>query len=364
MKKKFGNGTIEVERVYSGGGQGYDSSGRYYGTGLPVYAVTYEDNERDPYTGHHGREFTVQVRARSISEAIEAAGDEISRRLRIPRGEWGSKSTRRNQTRARESGRHRGIYHEFDINEGDYVIRSHHRGGFVVDRVGRGGTHTTIGPTKGYSTARDALMEAARDSHVQGNRYGAVFLSDGDDVTQIGHIENGRFRGGGSDSIADVERFVARKLSKSQPRESRRERSGASRTRRHSRVREEDNESPLIRISYTRITPGDSDDPDDYEEDHGWIDEDGVEFEPDEYDIEEGMTPSESIVEQAAKFLKDEYAVNPSSAPGFHPGIWYSTEYETIDYGTGEQEERSFHLKGFTPDQEQAIWREVTGGRR
>lgn len=238
MKKKFGKGTIEVERVYSGGGQGYDSSGRYYGTGLPVYAVTYEDDERDRWSGEKGREITVQVRASSISEAIESAGDEITRRLGIPRSEWKNKSTRRNQTRAREGRKHRGIYHEFDINEGDYVIRSHHRGGFVVDRVGRGGTHTTIGPTKGYSTAREALMEAARDSHIQGNQYGAVFLSDGDDVTQIGHIENGRFRGGGSDSIADVERFVVRKLSRSQPRESRRERSGVPRSRRHSRVRE------------------------------------------------------------------------------------------------------------------------------
>jgi len=99
MKKKFGKGTIEVERVYSGGGQGYDSSGRYYGTGLPVYAVTYEDDERDRWSGEKGREITVQVRASSISEAIESAGDEITRRLGIPRSEWKSKSSR-----AREGG--------------------------------------------------------------------------------------------------------------------------------------------------------------------------------------------------------------------------------------------------------------------
>lgn len=134
--------------------------------------------------------------------------------------------------------------------------------------------------------------------------------------------------------------------------------------RRHRRASEDDREPPRIRISYSRVVWVDPEDPDGYEDEHGWIDEEGVEFEPDEYDIEEGMTPSESIVEQAAKFLKGEYATNPSSAPGFHPGIWYSTEYEVIDYGTGEEEERSFHLEGFTPEEEKAIWQEVTGRRR
>lgn len=93
MKKKFGRGTVEVYRVYSGGGQGYDPSGRYYGTGLPVYSVTYEDDERNPYTGERGRHLTVEVRARSIKEAIEAAGDEITRRLHMPRSEWGRAGT-------------------------------------------------------------------------------------------------------------------------------------------------------------------------------------------------------------------------------------------------------------------------------
>lgn len=126
----------------------------------------------------------------------------------------------------------------------------------------------------------------------------------------------------------------------------------------------EDRDPPHIKISYTRIVWVDPEDPDGYEDEHGWIDEEGVEFEPDEYDLEEGMTPSESIVEQAAAFLKDNYAVNPSSAPGFHIGIWYSSDFEVTDYGTGEEEERSYHLYGFTPEEEEAIWREVTSRRR
>ena len=121
----------------------------------------------------------------------------------------------------------------------------------------------------------------------------------------------------------------------------------------------DDEDVPLIRISFTRITRGDSEDSDDYEEEHGWIDEDGVEFEPDDDDED----PSDSIVRQAVDFLKKEGATNPSSS-GFHSGIWYSTEYETTDYGTGEEEERSFHLKNFEKEEEAEIFKQMTARRR
>ena len=127
-------------------------------------------------------------------------------------------------------------------------------------------------------------------------------------------------------------------------------------------LEEGDNEDvPLIRISFTRITRGDSDDSDDYEEEHGWIDEEGVEFEPDENDIEDGMTESESIVEQAEKFLDEEGAVHASSSH-FHPGVWYTTESEE-DFRTGANEERSFHLKGFSPEEQAEIFKHVTRRR-
>lgn len=119
-----------------------------------------------------------------------------------------------------------------------------------------------------------------------------------------------------------------------------------------------DREPPHIRISYSRIIWVDPEDPDGYEEEHGWIDEEGVEFEPDEFDIEEGMTPSESIVEQAVKFLQDEGAMHASSSH-FHIGVWYSTEFSVTDFGTGEEEERSFHLKDFSPEEEAEIFKEV-----
>ena len=130
-----------------------------------------------------------------------------------------------------------------------------------------------------------------------------------------------------------------------------------------SSVRETSEEKkPLIRTSYSSITRGDSDDSDDYEEDHGWIDEEGTEFEPDESDIEDGMTPSESIVAQAVKFLKHAGASQESST-AFHIGVWYSTEYETVDYRTGEEQEKSFHLDGFSPEEEAEIFKQMTRRR-
>jgi hypothetical protein len=116
---------------------------------------------------------------------------------------------------------------------------------------------------------------------------------------------------------------------------------------------------PVIRTSYTRILPLDPERFDyPFEEEHGWIDEEGVEIESDDYDLDEGMTPDESIVHQAVRFLTHEGAIEASSS-FFHPKIWYSTEFSTVDYATGEEEERSFHLDGFTPAQERAIYDEL-----
>jgi hypothetical protein len=124
---------------------------------------------------------------------------------------------------------------------------------------------------------------------------------------------------------------------------------------------------PHIKISFKRflwVDPEAEDFDSVYEEEHGWIDEEGVEFEPDEYDIEEGMTGSESIVEQAVDFLKDNYAVNPTPGDqGFRLGISYYVDFEVVDYGPDGEEEQTYHLYGFTPEEEEAIWREVTSSR-
>lgn len=106
---------------------------------------------------------------------------------------------------------------------------------------------------------------------------------------------------------------------------------------------------PRIVITFSRTTP-ESAEQGDFSE-TGWIDEEGESMEPDHWDRDEGIT----AVDKAAKFLWDEGAWHASSSH-FHPGVWYSTESSTTDYQTGETEERSFHLKEFTPEQEQEVW--------
>ena len=108
---------------------------------------------------------------------------------------------------------------------------------------------------------------------------------------------------------------------------------------------------PRVTITFSRTTP-ESVEAGDYSE-NGWEDEDGVVMALDEYDIEDGLT----LADITAKYLKNEGAsASFASSSHFHPGVWYSTEWSTLDYGTGEQEERNFHLVGFTAEQEKEVW--------
>jgi len=106
---------------------------------------------------------------------------------------------------------------------------------------------------------------------------------------------------------------------------------------------------PRITITYARTTPESVEDGDFSES--GWEDEEGVDMEPDEWDREDGLT----AVDKAVKFLKNEGAGEASSS-AFGTGVWYSTEWSTLDYSTGEAEERNFHLEDFSPEQEKEIW--------
>lgn len=101
-----------------------------------------------------------------------------------------------------------------------------------------------------------------------------------------------------------------------------------------------------IVTTFSRVTPLDDGSDYPYEEEHGWIDEEGRTIDADS---------TGSYVEDAVRFLRDEGAIHASSTQ-FHKGIWYSTEYSTTDYGTGEEEERSFHLKGFTEEEEREVY--------
>lgn len=111
-------------------------------------------------------------------------------------------------------------------------------------------------------------------------------------------------------------------------------------------------EKPRIRISFARTTPESAADGDNSET--GWIDEEGVAMEVDDEDREMELT----LEYITARYLINEGALYPSSS-SFHAGIWYSTEPAVIDYRTGETEERSYHLYGFSEQQERQIWNEL-----
>jgi hypothetical protein len=65
--------------------------------------------------------------------------------------------------------------------------------------------------------------------------------------------------------------------------------------------------------------------------------------------------------DEAAEFLVDS-GVTETSSSEFHPGIWYSTDWWTEDFRTGEEKQLSFHLKGFTEDEERRIYERVWEG--
>lgn len=101
---------------------------------------------------------------------------------------------------------------------------------------------------------------------------------------------------------------------------------------------------PRIRITYDVVTPESAEHGDFAES--GWIDEDGYVMEPDD---------DETLVDCAVRFLKRE-CIGHASSSHFHPGIWYTTDDGCIDYRTGADRQRSFHLKCFTEADERAIF--------
>jgi hypothetical protein len=107
---------------------------------------------------------------------------------------------------------------------------------------------------------------------------------------------------------------------------------------------------PKIKTTFSRITWGDTGDPDDYAEEHGFEDEEGEEFEIDEFDREDEI----DLATKVAAWLRDK-GVSSGSSSHFHPGIWYTGEGET-DYRSGAETQRSYHLEGFTPDEEKDIF--------
>ena len=87
--------------------------------------------------------------------------------------------------------------------------------------------------------------------------------------------------------------------------------------------------------------------------------EEGHDMRPDAVEIEDGRT----AVDNAIEFIKAEGGSEPS-ASFFHVGVWYSTADDEIDYHSGHRTQRSFHLKGFKPEEEAYVYKAVTGQQR
>lgn len=107
-----------------------------------------------------------------------------------------------------------------------------------------------------------------------------------------------------------------------------------------------------IRISYALYTPesianGDA-------EEHGWIDKEGVPIELDEFAIEDGLT----ITDVAARYLYDEWAIEPSGDP-WHPGVWYIARRTEKLLAADCYTDYHYHLVGFTEEEERQIFEKL-----
>lgn len=106
-----------------------------------------------------------------------------------------------------------------------------------------------------------------------------------------------------------------------------------------------------ILTTYNVVTP-ESAEQGDYAE-SGWYDEEGDSVVPDQYDVEEGLT----VVDKAVEWLR-KHNVAEASSSHFHQGVWY-TSCPDVDYGTGAETTYNYHLQGFTPEQEEEIFKRI-----
>lgn len=106
----------------------------------------------------------------------------------------------------------------------------------------------------------------------------------------------------------------------------------------------------IIRTSFSLVTPESAEHGD--FADTGWEDEEGFDCRED---------PEIDPVEAAVFFLEDQGAIEYSSGPGFSPDGWYSSE-PIEDLLTGEEKTFSFHLSGFSVEDQEAIYDAIIGG--
>lgn len=90
----------------------------------------------------------------------------------------------------------------------------------------------------------------------------------------------------------------------------------------------------------------------------GWIDEEGSSVEPDRWDLESGVT----AVDKAVELILENGPVEASSSR-FHPGVWFTQTNPTQNrdfFENGVEETHSFHLEGFTVEEQREVFRRVS----
>jgi hypothetical protein len=107
-------------------------------------------------------------------------------------------------------------------------------------------------------------------------------------------------------------------------------------------------EGKRIQVAYSLITPESAANGD--FEDTGWLDEKGVEMS----DLE-GWDNADTPVDKAVGYLGSEGVDAVSSFP-FSPGAWY---IRVDNQENGNVMEYTYHLSGFTPEEEQEIYKQL-----
>jgi len=84
-------------------------------------------------------------------------------------------------------------------------------------------------------------------------------------------------------------------------------------------------------------------------------DESEVDCIPDEYDLEDGL---DAPMIAARYILRSNNGNLEPSSSMYHEGLWYTSN--DTDFGTGDILERSFHPKGFSPEEGKKIFDIIT----
>lgn len=111
-------------------------------------------------------------------------------------------------------------------------------------------------------------------------------------------------------------------------------------------------DDPRIRVTFETVTEESARDGEVAE--RGWEDEEGEPM------LDEDDPDREEVVENAVEYLTSNGATEPSSS-AFHRGVWYRQTDADINYRTGAARYRSYHLVGFTAEEEREVFEELFG---